>query len=153
LVVGCATAYQPDKGTGGYSDARLDDNTFVVQYRVRGGDIFRARTFMLRRCAELTVQAGFDWFVVVDSEGSVIQVRHSVPGSVTSTTDCDDVCPSKRFGGGSVKTDTNTPAQTYNLPEWATTKVMIKAFLGQPPADDTVVVNAHALLEYAEPKE
>jgi hypothetical protein len=69
LFVGCATTYQPVGFTGGYTDQRLDDNTVQVSFRGNG---FTApetvHTYLLRRCAELTLQDGYNYFVLVDAE-------------------------------------------------------------------------------------
>jgi len=69
LLTSCATAYQPDGFTGGYSDQRLDDNTVQVSFR---GNRFNTpetlHSYLLRRCADVTVQDGYDYFVLVHSE-------------------------------------------------------------------------------------
>src|SRR3972149_10206844 len=64
--IGCPTRYQKTGATGGYSDARIDANTFLVEFHGNG---FTSRqtveTYLLYRCAEVTVEAGYDFFVVV----------------------------------------------------------------------------------------
>lgn len=69
LLMSCATAYQPVGFTGGYSDQRLDDNTAQVSFRGNG---FTApetvHSYLLRRCAEITLQNGYNYFVLVDTE-------------------------------------------------------------------------------------
>ena len=69
LFAGCVTPYQPLGYTGGYSDLVLDDETFRVSFIGNGytsSDI--VETYLLYRCAELTVQRGFDYFVIMDSK-------------------------------------------------------------------------------------
>jgi len=69
LLASCATAYQPLSFAGGYSDQRLDDNTVQVSFRGNG---FTApetvHSYLLRRCAEVTLQNGYNYFVLVDTE-------------------------------------------------------------------------------------
>jgi hypothetical protein len=69
LFISCATTYQPVGFTGGYSDQRLDDNTVQISFRGNG---FTApetvHSYLLRRCAEITLQDGYNYFVLVDAE-------------------------------------------------------------------------------------
>jgi hypothetical protein len=69
LAGSCATAYQPHSFTGGYSDQKIDDNTAEVSFRGNG---FTApetvHVYLLRRCAEVTKQNGYDYFVLVDNQ-------------------------------------------------------------------------------------
>jgi hypothetical protein len=69
LLAGCATAYQPDGVSGGYSDKVLAGNT--VQVTFRGNRLTSAEmvhSFLLRRCAEVTLQDGYNYFVLAHEE-------------------------------------------------------------------------------------
>lgn len=69
LLAGCVTAYQPDGVSGGYSDKVLAGNT--VQVTFRGNRLTSPETvhsFLLRRCAEVTLQDGYHYFAVVHEE-------------------------------------------------------------------------------------
>ena len=66
-----ATRYRPHKGwKGGYADARLNDDTFKVSFAANS---FTARTtaeaYLMYRCAELVVQAGYGHFTIVETAG------------------------------------------------------------------------------------
>lgn len=75
LASGCTTStpYQPLSASspvsGGYTDQRLAENRFRVTF---AGNTLTSRerveTYLLFRAAELTVEQGYDWFVVVDRE-------------------------------------------------------------------------------------
>jgi hypothetical protein len=70
LIAGCATAYQPDGVSGGYSDRVLAANTAQVTFR--GNRLTEPATvhdFLLRRCAEVTLQDGYNYFVLAHEEG------------------------------------------------------------------------------------
>ena len=70
LLAGCATAYQPDGVGGGYADRRLSANTAQVSFR--GNRFTTAEAlhyYLLRRCADVTLQNGYDYFVLVNNEG------------------------------------------------------------------------------------
>ncbi len=69
LAASCVTAYQPEGISGGYSDKVLAGNT--VQVTFRGNRLTTPETvhsFLLRRCAEVTLQDGYNYFGVVHEE-------------------------------------------------------------------------------------
>jgi hypothetical protein len=65
LLTSCATAYQPDGIAGGYSDQRMDGNTTQVSFR---GNRFNSpemlQSYLLRRCADITLENGYNHFVL-----------------------------------------------------------------------------------------
>jgi len=71
LLTSCATAYQPDGVAGGYFDRRLDSNTERVSFR---GNRFSSpetlQSYLLRRCADVTLEDGYDYFVVAPNVGN-----------------------------------------------------------------------------------
>jgi hypothetical protein len=69
MLAGCATPYQRVGFTGGYSETQLGDNIFQVSFRGNGyTSRERASDFSLLRAAELTLEKGFRYFVIVESE-------------------------------------------------------------------------------------
>lgn len=75
MLAGCTTAtpYQPYRaetagGThGGYSDQQLAPDRYFVRFH--GNELTsrdRVEGYMLYRAAELTLQRGYDWFMIVD---------------------------------------------------------------------------------------
>ncbi len=71
-LAGCATGsygpvYEPAQSQydSGYTDTKIDDNRFRVQYRIDNGDTELAQDWALRRAAELTLDQRYDWFQVV----------------------------------------------------------------------------------------
>lgn len=68
-LAGCATAYQPQKITGGYTDFSLSETTYRVRFK---GNNYTSRNkveqFLLYRCAELTTQLGYDHFVLLNED-------------------------------------------------------------------------------------
>jgi hypothetical protein len=70
-LMGCTTqathhsAYQPAKRGGiGYQEFALSDTHYRVQFKARGNQRTAARDYALLRAAELSLQQGYDWFVV-----------------------------------------------------------------------------------------
>jgi hypothetical protein len=73
LLTACATAtpYQPNvagqKAPGGFSDRRLESDRYQVNFA--GNSMTSRETverYLLYRAAEVTVQAGYDWFETAD---------------------------------------------------------------------------------------
>lgn len=70
---GTATPYQPlssaNQVAGGYSDVRLAEDRYEVMFA--GNSLTsreRVEAALLYRAAELTLQQGYDWFVIEDRE-------------------------------------------------------------------------------------
>ena len=69
-VTGCATPYRALKTRTGYFDHRITEDTFTVGFR--GNAATREETvelYVFRRAAELTLQHGYKYFVVLDEKG------------------------------------------------------------------------------------
>ena len=69
ILMGCATSYQKESYTGGFSETQLGENVFQVSF---SGNSYTSRKkasdFTLLRAAELSLENGFKYFIVVDSE-------------------------------------------------------------------------------------
>ena len=73
--------------SGGYSDLKLDENTFRISFRGNGyTSSERVEIFALYRCAEVTSQQGFDYFVIVQEGTQTSQFQYNTPGSYSGTT-------------------------------------------------------------------
>ncbi|MBX3564940.1 MAG: hypothetical protein KF790_05800 [Steroidobacteraceae bacterium] len=82
---GCMTAtpYQPATASsaGGYSDQQLEANRFQVSFR--GNSLTSRETverYLLFRAAELTVQHGFDHFILVSKDTEKQSETYRTPG-------------------------------------------------------------------------
>ena len=75
VLIGCASTngYERASGAGdyGYTDTKLEDDRYRIEYRLRGKNIGKAQDYALLRAAELTMAAGKDWFNVVDRDSDV----------------------------------------------------------------------------------
>ncbi len=87
LLYGCATPYKPYGLGGDYKDIQLDSNTFTVSFRGNGlTSKETVEAYLLYRCAEITVNHGYDYFVVVKGGSQTLKSRVTTPGAYTSTT-------------------------------------------------------------------
>lgn len=104
LLTGCAwweaelqrgsLSYHSFDGIAGYSDVQLDGNSFIVSYRLmsaRDFDTIRRQMpiYLDYRCSELTINKGFEYFVVVNGHevetdvGTSRTKQYAVAKSVT----------------------------------------------------------------------
>ena len=82
----CATAYQKQGYTGGYSETQLDTNVFTVTFKGNGyTERERATDFTLLRSAELALGHGFKYFIIVDSEKYTKDSMYHSPSTIITT--------------------------------------------------------------------
>ena len=68
-LAGCATGYKPYGRYGGYSELQLEENKFKVSYDGNAGvPIETAADYVLLRSAEVTLEKGFTYFVIVGGQ-------------------------------------------------------------------------------------
>ena len=87
MLAGCMTetTYRPATGNGfsreGYSDRQIEANRFAITF---AGNTMTARDtvekYLLFRAAELTVQQGYDYFVMADRDTDKKQRTYTSPG-------------------------------------------------------------------------
>ncbi len=87
LVAGCATetTYRPATGQGfnrtGYSDRQIEDNRFLVSFA--GNSVTSRDTverYLFFRAAELTLQNGYDYFLMADRDTDRQTQTYTTPG-------------------------------------------------------------------------
>jgi len=74
LLLSCATTYRSSKGsyTGGYYEDKISNNEYIVGCSANGyTSSERAFDIALIRAAEITLQQGFEYFLVFDSDASI----------------------------------------------------------------------------------
>jgi hypothetical protein len=80
--LGCgATRYGPASQSwkGGYEDSKLQDDSFNVAFSGNGfTSTVRAKNYFMYRCAEITVQNNYDFFILTSGD---FVVNYSVMGS------------------------------------------------------------------------
>jgi hypothetical protein len=142
----CATPYQPDGLGGGYSDTFIDGRTVSVSFN---GNQFTARNRveldLLYRCAEITHNSGYDYFVLLDPE---TDVRHgNVPKPDSPQAKAPDVLASNTLDGRT----TYFPDRTISFTAYGASTVM-KMFLGKKPENNLRAYDAVEVMEYVGPK-
>ncbi len=86
LLAGCAAAYQLKSFTGGYSETRLGENILQVYFKGNSHTSWeRVTDFSLLRAAELTLEKGFRYFLIVDSEDYSELSAYTTPSTSHTT--------------------------------------------------------------------
>lgn len=76
--------YRAAHGSGyGYAEQQITEGYYRVSFKARGDDSALARSYALRRAAELTAAKGYDWFLVLDKETLTERERAS-PNHMTA---------------------------------------------------------------------
>lgn len=70
FIAGCATSYHPENWRGyGFIEKQLSEQSYLVSFsgnsRTSPTDV---QHMLLRRCAELTIQNGFSYFLILDKD-------------------------------------------------------------------------------------
>jgi hypothetical protein len=86
MLAACATPYQRIGLGGGYSETQLGKNIFQVSFRGNGyTSREKASDFSLLRSAELTLERGFRYFVIVGSEKDTKISTYTSPTQSSTT--------------------------------------------------------------------
>lgn len=101
-LAGCATGYQSKGMTGGYSETRLQENMYRVNYRGNGHtDMDEAQDYALLRAAELAIEHGYKYIEVAQEDSRFKTSYNKVPnqyGGGGSTVNRPMVSYTVRFG-------------------------------------------------------
>jgi hypothetical protein len=70
FIAGCATSYHPENWRGyGFTEKQLTEQSYLVSFsgnsRTSPTDV---QHMLLRRCAELTIQKGYTYFLILDKD-------------------------------------------------------------------------------------
>ena len=110
LLASCATGYQEKGLTGGFSETQLGENIFRVSFNGNAyTSMERAADFTLLRSAELAVENGFSYFVIIDEDQSTELSTYTTPTQSHTTA---NVYGSGNYATGTATT-TTTGGQTY----------------------------------------
>lgn len=84
VLSACVTKYQPAGLTGGYSEMQLNNNAYQVHFSGNGYTSSNTvKAYLLRRCAELTIEKGYKYFII---KGSSSEVSSSTIGGNSCST-------------------------------------------------------------------
>ena len=85
LLSACATEYQSQGLTGGFNDTLTGPNTATVSFKSNAfTSMEQTKSFAFRRAAEITLQNGYDYFLVENNNQFVKEEQ--LQGTVSCTT-------------------------------------------------------------------
>ncbi len=147
---GCATGYHRQGWTGGgYSESQLQEDTFRVSFK---GNAFvdkeKAQDYLLLKCAEITLDHGFDYFIILGEEDSTAVSSYTTPTNISTQ--------STSYGTGTYTQHTTgnatiTGGDTYYFSKPRSTCI-IKCFKGKKPNDLPNAFTAYQLIGYLKDK-
>ncbi|MFA6244468.1 MAG: hypothetical protein WC655_26230 [Candidatus Hydrogenedentales bacterium] len=112
---GCSTPYKPNSFMGGFSETRLAEDVFRVNFR---GNAYtseeQTQDFAMLRTAELATENGFKFFAVINEENTADVSAYTTPGTAQTTGSTYIYGSGARNYSGSYSGQTTyTPPQTY----------------------------------------
>jgi hypothetical protein len=152
MVSSCSTPYQQQGFRGGYSDARIAQDTVLVSFKGNGHTSKeRVQLFLLYRCAQVTKQYGYDYFIVSDGGTDDKTSFVNTSSTYNSTT------TASAFGGGNTAFGSShtfgsiSPGQTIPIHKYAG-DALIKMYKGQKPSNDPNAYDAEETIKYLGPQ-
>ena len=144
----CATPYGKYGLLGGFTDARIDDNTFSISVDANGFTTQQTTSIQaLYRAAELTIENGFDYFFIADATKNSTSMAMAIPGSSTSNTTVN------AYGSTAYARTTTTSTPTVFMPVvFPNSTLIIKSFKGTKPQAETNAYDARAVMKYLGPQ-
>ena len=125
LFVGCATQYQTRGLTGGFTETQLGEDIFQISFN---GNAYtsqeRATDFTLLRSAEVAVENGYRYFIIIDSQNYSKTGTYTTPATSHTT---GSVYGYGNYGYGSATTTTyGGQTYVYSKPRSRNTIVVFK---------------------------
>ncbi len=145
MVSGCATTYHRQTWTGGYSDTKIQDDIFRVEF---AGNAYVSRgkveDFALLRCAEVTLENGYKYFVILDAKSETQTGAYTTPATAHTYGTVYGTDYGGGYGGSYSGTTYVTGGQTYMFSKPSSSN-MIKCFKERPENIPTLVFDAEQI--------
>ena len=127
FLSGCSTSYQSKSFSGGYLETQLDENVYKVYFHGnRHTGIERVADFTLLRSAQLTLEKGYKYFLVVDTDSYTSNSTYTTPAVSYNS-------GSPIYGHSAPNT---TASQTHNISQPSSSNI-IACFKEKPKNGDS----------------
>ncbi len=94
FLTNCSTPYQPKSMFGGYTEEKILDDLYRVEFEGnQHSKPEKIQNYLLYRCAELTQEMGYEYFAIINEE------RHFDKHSVSPTRDASFQSRTSMSGG------------------------------------------------------
>ena len=116
VLTACSTPYQPNGALGGYTDYMVAPDEAIITFYGNGyTPAMKVIEMAARRCAEVTLQHGYRYFVGTSASDMSTNSSFSTPG-YASTYGRGSAVGYGNYASGSFSSNTViTPPQTYNI--------------------------------------
>ena len=152
LACGCATGYGKKTFRFGYTDSQIDSNTFMVTFSGNGYTSDELiQKYVLHRAAEVTIAAGYDYFVIVNARESGKTIPFAMPGSSSSYTTGSAYAYGNSAYGSATTNTSYVPGQVFSI-HLPISTVWVKGYKGDKPSDDPSAFDASEILKYLGPE-
>ena len=144
----CATPYGKYGLLGGFTDSRIYENTFSISVDTNALTSQQTTSMhALFRAAELTVENGFDYFVIASDAHNSTSMALAMPGGSTSNTTINT------YGSTAYGRTTTTYAPTTVVPVvYPNSTLIIKSFKGTKPDGAPNAYDARSVMRYIGPQ-
>lgn len=148
LLTACATPYGKYGLLGGFTDSQIDENTFSISVDTNGFTSQQTTSMQaLYRAADLTIEHGFDFFVIVSGANNSTSMAMAMPGSSTSNTTVN------AYGSTAYARTTTAYSPTTVMPVvFPNSTLVIKSFKGAKPDEIPNAYDARAVMKYLGPQ-
>jgi hypothetical protein len=86
ILVACATPYQRQSSNGGFTETQLAENIFQITFKGNGyTERDTVTDYALLRSAELTIENGFSYFLLTNSQQYLNQESYTTPTNTYTT--------------------------------------------------------------------
>lgn len=144
FCVGCATPYQPVGLLGGFSDSQIQNDIFRVNFRGNGyTDLSTASDYALLRAAEIAIQNGFNYFIIIQDNSSIKTSIITTPGYAHTYGDIG-----AHGDYGSYYAHTTYYPGTSTAVERPFASYLIKCFKRKPNIDAGFIYDANQIEQY-----
>ncbi len=144
MLSACATPYGKYGIAGGYTDSRIDENTFSISVDTNGFTNQQTTSMhAMYRAAELTVENGYDYFVIINDSKNPTGMTMNMPGSAHTTINS--------FGSTATARTTYTPGAAIPM-VFPNSTLVIKSFKGNKPTDAANAYDARSVMAYLGPQ-
>ena len=148
MLNGCATPYGKYGALGGYTDSRVDANTFSITVDNNGFSSQQVTSMhAMYRAAELTVEHDYDYFVIASGASNPTSMTMVTRGSSTSSTTVST------FGStATARTKTQYAPMTVVPIVFPNSSLVIKTFRGGKPTGQENAYDAREVMKYLGPQ-
>ena len=147
VLSGCATGYHSEGFSGGFEETALAPNVYRVSFSGNGYTrSSRAEELALLRSADLTLQKGFRYFGLADSNSRSSYSTYTTPRNTTTTANVN-VYGNTAYGTAQ---STTTGGQTMFISKPSSTNPVV--MFVDKPADAGMVFDAQFLCDSIGPK-